>query len=146
VPRAPRRRIEEAARLAEVYDFAQDLPQGFDTVIGTGGVQLSLGEKQRVSIARAILRDPMILVMDEATSALDSESEALIQKALRRILKGRTGIVIAHRLSTIVNADRIVVMDRGRIVETGSHAELLARDRGVYRSYIQHLRGGEGEA
>ncbi len=138
-PGASRERIIAAAQMAEVHDLALRLPKGYDTIIGTGGVKLSLGEKQRVSIARAILKDPMILIMDEATSSLDSESEMLIQKALRRVLKGRTGFVVAHRLSTIVQADLIVVMDHGRIVEQGTHHELLAMPGGLYQSYIHHL-------
>jgi ATP-binding cassette subfamily B protein len=136
-PGASRERIIAAAQMAEVHDLALRLPKGYDTIIGTGGVKLSLGEKQRVSIA--ILKDPMILIMDEATSSLDSESEMLIQKALRRVLKGRTGFVVAHRLSTIVQADLIVVMDHGRIVEQGTHHELLAMPGGLYQSYIHHL-------
>jgi len=138
-PGASRERIIAAAEMAEVHDLAQRLPKGYDTIIGTGGVKLSLGEKQRVSIARAILKDPMILIMDEATSSLDSESEQLIQKALRRVLRGRTGFVVAHRLSTIVQADLIVVMDQGRIVEQGTHHELLAMPGGLYQSYVRHL-------
>jgi subfamily B ATP-binding cassette protein MsbA len=144
-PDVSRKRIEEAARSAEIYDMAMELPGGFDTLIGTAGVKLSLGEKQRVSIARAVIRDPMILVMDEATSSLDSESEALIQKALRNVLKGRTSFVIAHRLSTIVSADLIVVMDEGRIAETGTHRELLARGDSLYRSFCMQLRHATDE-
>jgi ABC-type multidrug transport system fused ATPase/permease subunit len=141
---APRAEIEEAARMAEIHETVMRLPKGFDTVLGAGGVRMSPGEKQRVSIARAILRNPSFFVMDEATSSLDSESEALIQKALRRVLKGRTSLVVAHRLSTIVRADLIVVMDHGRIVETGTHAELSSRPDSLYRSYCQHLRGMPG--
>jgi ATP-binding cassette subfamily B protein len=116
------------------------LADGIDAVIGTNGVKLSVGEKQRLSIARAILTDPVILVMDEATSSLDSESEALIQRALNRVLVGRTSFVVAHRLSTIVGADLIVVMDNGKIVETGRHPELMRIENGHYRNLYEELR------
>ena len=118
--------IEAAARAANIHDFIVDLPDGYDTVVGERGYRLSGGEKQRIALARVILKDPRILVLDEATSSLDSESEALIQEALKRVMSGRTSIVIAHRLSTILAADLILVMDRGRIVERGRHSELLA--------------------
>lgn len=140
-PGASRARIEEATRAAEIYELAMSLPHGLDSVIGSKGVQLSVGEKQRVSIARAILKDPVILIMDEATSALDSESEMLIQKALARVLAHRTSIVVAHRLSTIVTADKIVVMDNGRIMETGTHLELMAMHDGMYRKLYEELQG-----
>ena len=138
---APMARIEEAARAAEIYNSIMRLPDGFDTVIGTEGVKLSVGEKQRLSIARAIIKDPLILIMDEATSSLDSESEALIQKALSTVLHGRTSFVVAHRLSTITSADMIVVMDAGAIVEKGTHAELMAVDGGHYRQLYEELQG-----
>ena len=140
VPHAPREKIEQAARAAEIWNMAMNLPDGFDTEIGTRGVKLSLGEKQRVSIARAVLRDPTILVMDEATSSLDSESEALIQKALGKVLKGRTSFVIAHRLSTIIGADMIVTMDAGKIVEKGSHEKLMGIPGGHYRKLYEELQ------
>jgi ATP-binding cassette subfamily B protein len=123
--------IEAAAKAANIHDFICDLPDGYDTIVGERGYRLSGGEKQRVALARVILKNPRILVLDEATSSLDSESEALIQDALKRVMAGRTSIVIAHRLSTILAADLILVMDRGRIVERGTHAELLARG-GLY--------------
>ena len=118
--------IEAAARAANIHNFICDLPHGYDTVVGERGYRLSGGEKQRIALARVILKDPRILVLDEATSSLDSESEALIQDALKRVMAGRTSIVIAHRLSTILAADMILVMDRGRIVERGTHTELIA--------------------
>jgi ATP-binding cassette subfamily B protein len=118
--------LEAACRAANIHDFIMDLPEQYDTVVGERGYRLSGGEKQRIALARVILKDPRILVLDEATSHLDSESEALIQDALKRVMAGRTSIVIAHRLSTILAADQILVMNRGRIVERGTHHELLA--------------------
>jgi ATP-binding cassette, subfamily B, bacterial len=118
--------LEAAARAANIHAFIYDLPNGYDTVVGERGYRLSGGEKQRIALARVILKNPRILVLDEATSSLDSESEALIQDALQHVMAGRTSIVIAHRLSTILAADLILVLDRGRIVERGTHAELLA--------------------
>jgi ATP-binding cassette subfamily B protein len=117
--------LESAARAANIHDFIMGLPDGYDTVVGERGYRLSGGEKQRIALARVILKNPRILVLDEATSHLDSESEALIQDALKRVMAGRTSIVIAHRLSTILAADLILVMDRGRVVERGTHQQLL---------------------
>jgi ATP-binding cassette subfamily B protein len=123
--------LEAAAKAANIHDFVMGLPDGYDTVVGERGYRLSGGEKQRVALARVILKDPRILVLDEATSSLDSESEMLIQEALKRVMAGRTSIVIAHRLSTILAADVILVMDRGKIVERGTHRELLV-EGGLY--------------
>jgi len=136
--------VEAAARAARIHDFAAQLPDGYATLVGERGLKLSGGEKQRVAIARTILKDPPILILDEATSALDSATEAGIQEALERLGEGRTEIVIAHRLSTIVEADQILVMDDGRIVERGRHAELLARG-GVYAA-LWALQQAEEEA
>ena len=124
--------VERAARLAYAHEFIQRLPGGYDTTIGERGLKLSGGERQRLAIARAILRDPPLLILDEATSALDSEAERIVQLALMNLMKNRTTLVIAHRLSTIQNADRIVVLDKGTIAEIGSHEELLKKG-GVYR-------------
>jgi ATP-binding cassette, subfamily B, bacterial MsbA len=126
-PGASEAEIVEAAKAAAAHDFIMRLPEGYDTVVGTGGGRLSGGERQRVSLARAFLKDAPILLLDEATSALDSESERLVQDAIRRLMRGRTTLVIAHRLSTVRDADKIVVMEAGRIVETGAHEALVAR-------------------
>jgi ATP-binding cassette, subfamily B, bacterial len=130
-PDATQAEIEAACRAANMHDFITGLPQGYDTIVGERGYRLSGGEKQRLAIARVILKDPRVLVLDEATSHLDSQSEALIQDALKTVMAGRTSIVIAHRLSTILAADLILVLDRGHIVECGTHAGLLAQD-GLY--------------
>ena len=118
-----------------------DLPDGYDTIVGERGYRLSGGEKQRIALARVILKNPRILVLDEATSSLDSESEALIQDALKRVMAGRTSIVIAHRLSTILAADLILVMDRGQIVERGTHEQLLATGGLYSQLYETQFRG-----
>lgn len=144
-PEATREQIEHATRAANIHDFIMGLPAGYDTVVGERGYRLSGGEKQRLALARVILKDPRILVLDEATSSLDSESEALIQDALRRVMTGRTSIVIAHRLSTILAADLILVMDRGEIIERGTHEELLQAGGMYARLYETQFRGRPGE-
>jgi subfamily B ATP-binding cassette protein MsbA len=125
-------RVEEATRIANAYDFIMGFEKRFETPIGNRGVMLSGGQRQRIAIARAILRNPQILIFDEATSSLDTESEQLVQEAIDRLLKGRTTFVIAHRLSTILNADKILVIEDGRIVDSGTHQELIAR-KGLYQ-------------
>lgn len=135
-PDAPDEEVEEAARLSNAHDFITDLPEGYDTQIQEGGVNLSLGQRQLLCIARAVLADPRILILDEATSSVDTVTEALIQDALNRLLAGRTAVVIAHRLSTIRNADLICVIDGGRIVERGAHEDLL-RAGGLYRELYE---------
>ncbi|MGV6872607.1 ABC transporter transmembrane domain-containing protein [Pseudochelatococcus sp. B33] len=143
-PEADFARIETAARQAAAHDFIAALPQGYDTLVGERGVTLSGGQRQRLAIARAILRDAPVLLLDEATSALDAESERLVQAALDRLMQGRTTLVIAHRLATVLSADRILVMDRGRIVEEGTHATLVA-DGGLYARLARLQFGAAGE-
>ena len=128
--------ISSAAEVANAHQFILQTEQGYDTNIGDRGMKLSGGQRQRLSIARAVLRNPEILILDEATSALDTESEKLVQESLTTLLEGRTSIVIAHRLSTIHNADRIIVIDAGRIAEQGTHSELMERN-GIYAKLIE---------
>ncbi len=125
-PDATDEEVEEAARAAQIHDLIASLPQGYETVVGERGHRFSGGERQRMAIARTVLRNPPILVLDEATSALDTQTERLVQEALERLAEGRTTIAIAHRLSTVRDADQIVVLDGGRVAETGSHEQLLA--------------------
>jgi subfamily B ATP-binding cassette protein MsbA len=128
----PAHRVEAAAKAAYAHDFIEELEQGYDTIIGESGMTLSGGQRQRLAIARALLKDAPILILDEATSQLDTESEALVQKALYNLMRGRTTLVIAHRLSTVQKADRIVVLDGGVVVEEGGHQDLLSQS-GLYR-------------
>ncbi|MES9845827.1 MAG: ATP-binding cassette domain-containing protein, partial [Candidatus Sedimenticola sp. 6PFRAG5] len=132
-PRASREEVEKAAGMAHIREFIESLPQGYETLVGERGLKLSGGEKQRIAIARAILKRPRIMVFDEATSSLDSKTEQAIQETLREVAQDHTTLVIAHRLSTVVDSDRILVMDQGRIVEQGSHRELLASG-GIYHN------------
>jgi ATP-binding cassette subfamily B protein len=145
-PSATDEQLEAAARAAFIHDRIAELPKGYDTVVGERGYKMSGGEKQRLAIARVILKDPRILILDEATSSLDTTSERLVQEALRPLMAGRTTIAIAHRLSTILAADVIFVLDRGRLVERGTHAELLERGGLYAHLYLQQFRGGEVEA
>jgi ATP-binding cassette subfamily B protein len=135
-PEATDAEVEAAAKVAHVHEFATSFPGGYGTMVGERGVQLSGGQKQRVAIARAVLKDPRLLVLDEATSALDAESERLVKEALDRLMNGRTTLIIAHRLSTVMNADRVVVIDRGRVAESGPHARLMTQD-GLYRRLVE---------
>ncbi|HDZ84492.1 MAG TPA: ATP-binding cassette domain-containing protein, partial [Nitrospirae bacterium] len=142
-PGASREKVIEAAKAAYADDFIKEFPEGYDTMIGERGLRLSGGQRQRLSIARAVLRNPPVLVLDEATSSLDTASEMIIQNALEKLMESRTTIVIAHRLSTIRKADRILVMGKGRIIEKGTHDELLEQG-GVYRKlYDLQFRGQE---
>jgi len=143
-PDASQAELEAAAKVAHIHDFIMGLSDGYDSIVGERGYRLSGGEKQRMAIARVVLKDPRILVLDEATSHLDSQSEALIQDALSQIMRGRSSIVIAHRLSTILAADTILVLDRGLIVEGGSHNELLNQD-GLYARLYETQFSGQRE-
>ncbi|MBM7118975.1 ABC transporter ATP-binding protein [Archangium primigenium] len=135
-PAASDAEVEAAARAANAHDFVSRFPEGYRTLVGERGVQLSGGQKQRIAIARAVLKDPRLLVLDEATSALDAESEHLVQEALERLMQGRTTLIIAHRLSTVVGADRVVVMEGGQVVQSGDHATLMGQE-GLYRRLVE---------
>ena len=131
-PGATDEEIIDAARKANAHEFVNRFPEHYDTIVGERGIKLSGGQRQRIAIARAILKDPAILILDEATSSLDSESEQLVQEALENLMKGRTSFVIAHRLSTIRNADRIAVVEKGMVIESGTHQELMSHN-GLYK-------------
>ena len=133
--------VVTAAKLANAHDFIMNFPEQYESEVGERGVQLSGGEQQRIAIARVLIRDPKILILDEATSSLDAASEALVQEALTRLMEGRTSFVIAHRLSTILNADKILVLSDGELVESGTHAELIQRS-GVYHDLFQKQFAG----
>ena len=136
-PGAGEEEIINAAVKANAWDFIRSFPEKLDTVVGERGVQLSGGQRQRIAIARAVLKDPKILILDEATSSLDSEFERLVQEALEKLMEGRTSLVIAHRLATIRKADTIIVLNEGTIVEQGTHAELLSNGTGLYKTLTE---------
>ena len=136
-PGATEDEIMEAAVQANAWDFIQSFPDKLETVVGERGVQLSGGQRQRIAIARAVLKNPRILILDEATSSLDSESERLVQEALEKLMEGRTSLVIAHRLSTVRKADKIIVLSGGKIVEQGTHTELLSNGSGLYKTLTE---------
>ena len=144
-PGATRAEVEAAARAAHIHDFIVSTPKGYDTMVGERGLKLSGGEKQRVAIARTLLKNPPILIFDEATSALDSANERAIQAELRSAAQGKTALVIAHRLCTVVDAHEIVVLEQGRVVERGAHAELLARG-GRYAEMWRLQQSGDNSA
>ena len=143
-PDATDEELEDAARIAAIHERVAELPEGYDTIVGERGYKLSGGEKQRIALARVMLKNPRILVLDEATSALDTVSERLIQAAIERVQQGRTTVAIAHRLSTILRADLIVVMERGRIIERGRHDELLAHGGLYARLYREQFLAESG--
>jgi subfamily B ATP-binding cassette protein HlyB/CyaB len=140
-PAAPLELVMRVAQLAGAHDFVSELPEGYDTIVGEQGSSLSGGQRQRIAIARALFTNPRILILDEATSALDYESEAIIQRNMAHICKGRTVLIIAHRLSSVRHANRIVVVDKGRIVESGSHAALMGAPQGLY-AYLWRMQDG----
>jgi len=140
-PHATQAEIVAAAEAAQIHEFIEALPQGYDTLVGERGFRLSGGEKQRLAIARALLKNARILILDEATSSLDATSEFLIQRALEHLLKGRTSLIIAHRLSTILSSDKIIVLDKGRVVDAGTHSELLGR--GELYAQLFHQQFGQ---
>jgi len=144
-PEASDEEVVEAARAAHIHDFIESLPAGYETMVGERGLKLSGGEKQRVAIARALLKNPRILIFDEATSALDSKAEKAIQAELERISQGRTTLVIAHRLSTVMDADQILVLARGRVLERGTHRELLASHGEYARMWALQQQAAEAE-
>ena len=131
--------VLRAAERANAHEFIKSFPEGYDTIVGERGVKLSGGQRQRIAIARALLKNPSILILDEATTSLDSESERLVQEALEELMKNRTSIIIAHRLSTIRDADKIIVLEKGKVLESGTHEELVADEKGLYR-YLSQLQ------
>jgi ABC-type multidrug transport system fused ATPase/permease subunit len=141
MPEATEAQVEAAARAAQIHDVIADLPKGYHTWLGKEGAKLSVGQKQRIAIARAILMKPAVLILDEATSSLDTESELALQHAMRAVLKGRTSVVVAHRLSTIIEADQIVVMHNGQVLEIGAHDDLMLKEGGAYRKLYEEMRG-----
>jgi ABC-type multidrug transport system fused ATPase/permease subunit len=136
-PDANEQEIIDAANQANAWDFIQTFPDKLNTIVGERGIQLSGGQRQRIAIARAVLKNPKILILDEATSFLDSESERLVQEALEKLMQGRTSVVIAHRLATVRKADKIIVLESGRIVEQGTHEELISNDNGLYKTLTE---------